>query len=131
MAGTLLPAITRGVASDYAALAEIRGVRVAIALELYRLRESRFPADLATLGTGLPGDPFASTDFRYRPGDNPALPGAEGGAILYSVGLDKQDNNGLVKLDERGRRMSPFWKDGTGSDAIILGDKSFALIEDE
>ncbi len=130
MAGMLLPAVTRGVVSDYAAVTEIRGTRVAIALELHRLREGRFPTDLAGLATDLPNDPFANAPFRYRPGDDPALPASEQGCILYSVGLDQQDNNAIVKLRDDGRRQSPFHRDGAGSDAIILGPDSFALIED-
>lgn len=131
MAGILLPAVTRSVASDYAALTEIRGVRVAIVLERHRLREGGFPAGLAALAVDLPVDPFGNAAFRYRPGDDPTLPAADRGCILYSVGLDQQDNNAVVKVDERGRRVSPFWKDGAGSDAVILGPQSFALIEDE
>ncbi|HHN77741.1 MAG TPA: hypothetical protein ENK11_03570 [Phycisphaerales bacterium] len=69
---------------------EIGAVRVAIALERSRLAEGAWPASLDALVPAyldsIPVDPFTDGPLRYALG--------EGGPVVYSVGMDREDDGG-------------------------------------
>jgi hypothetical protein len=72
-------------------LAELRTARTAMAIERYRLAHGTLPADLNALVPkylgAVPIDPFDGKLLRYKKK-------APKGYIVYSVGFDRQDDNG-------------------------------------
>jgi hypothetical protein len=72
--------------------------RMAMALEGYRLDHGEFPNDLSEVSSAylktMPSDPFADQPFRYRRQGK--------GYILYSVGPNMQDDEGLGQDAKQG-----------------------------
>ncbi len=73
------------------AIADLSGARIVIALHQYKQRYGQFPPSLAVMSSTLkwtaPIDPFAGGPFKYkRQGD---------GFLLYSIGGDLKDNDGV------------------------------------
>ena len=79
----------------------------AIALKRHHLRHGKYPAELSTLVPEvLPAVPLDFMDgkpLRYRP-----LP--DGQFLLYSVGVDGEDNSGDASVPEDSGR--PHWTGG-------------------
>lgn len=72
-------------------------LRLALLLENFKIQSGRYPDSLAALVPGtlktLPKDPFSGNDFIYR---------KEGsGFMLYSVGKNFADDNGVFNYDEK------------------------------
>jgi hypothetical protein len=67
-----------------------RNLHVAFALAAYKVEEKRYPKMLDTLApkylAAVPNDLFSGKALIYRPGDN--------GYLLYSVGVNGQDDQG-------------------------------------
>jgi hypothetical protein len=73
-------------------LAHLSCAQVGIALERYRVANGHWPETLDELVpkllTGIPEDPFAPETLKYRR--------LQDGVVAYSVGLDKEDNGGVL-----------------------------------
>jgi hypothetical protein len=99
--------------------AAVAGTRIIVAIELHRAERGTLPDTLDALIPAyldaLPPDPYTGEPFRYRllvPGE-----GERGRAyILYSVGLDGEDNGGRVH--ERGA-FEACRPAGAGFDFVI------------
>lgn len=96
--GQFLPEVAGARAQNLQALAMDAGVRTMLALEAFRTRTGRYPEQLAELVPAdidqLPIDPYTNAgSFHYRrllaDGGGPA-----DGYVLYTVGLDGEDNGG-------------------------------------
>ncbi len=98
--GILTPALSRATAQ--ARLCEqIRdAVTVAIALECFRRERNTYPASLSELVpeflSALPPDQYDGQPIKYRVTD-------DRGPLLYSVGNDREDNGGRLRLTIDGR----------------------------
>jgi hypothetical protein len=94
---------------------EIERVMVAtvLALERYRLRHGQYPQTLEHLAPALcgavPRDPMDGKPLRYRLNTN-------GSFLLYSVGLDGEDNGGDATPVTQNSRKNYAW--GQGRDAV-------------
>jgi len=92
LVGMLLPALGRVTSREAAALARLRLAQTAIALERFRAANTgRFPEALTELAptffAAVHNDPFDGQPLRYRK--------AGEGYLLYSVGPDLKDDNGM------------------------------------
>jgi hypothetical protein len=101
---SLLPACNKVVQAHARNEANLRCALVALAVERYRAENRSWPASLESLmQTGylkaVPIDPFDGKQLRYRP--------TAEGVLVYSVGVDRIDNGGVVN------RNTPV---GTGVD---------------
>jgi hypothetical protein len=85
-------------------LAELRTARVAMAIERYRLAHNTLPANLNALVpkylSAVPVDPFDGKPLRYKKG-------TPKGYAVYSVGFDRQDDNG-TKLTAKTPRGAKY-----------------------
>lgn len=99
----LLPPVATQHLRSAEAQARLMAAQVALAIEAYRLRnKSKLPAKLADLVpkdlATVPQDPFDGKPFRYRR--------LETGYVVYSVGPDGKDNEGLKK--DRSKHDAPY-----------------------
>ncbi|MCK4284406.1 MAG: hypothetical protein KAX44_08825, partial [Candidatus Brocadiae bacterium] len=82
--------------------ARLRAARAALAVEEWRLRHGTWPDSPEQLVPGLmeafPEDAFSGGPIRYRKTAN--------GVVLYSIGIDGEDNGGLSE-DEAYERLGP------------------------
>ena len=73
-------------------------IRVALALAVHKAEQGAYPASLAALAPGyikaVPADRFSGEPLRYRRED--------GGYVLYSVGVDLDDDGGEERWDDDG-----------------------------
>ncbi|MEE3229957.1 MAG: hypothetical protein VX272_02880, partial [Planctomycetota bacterium] len=73
--------------------------RIACLIELHKLRNGKYPSELAELQPPLPADPYSGNPYLYS-----AAPGPE--AIeryqLYGIGWDQEDDGGRIFLDGDG-----------------------------
>lgn len=85
-------------------LAHLRMTRLALRLEEHRFLRGQYPLDLEAFEGTIPAedllDPFTGSPLRYLPCEN--------GFTLYSVGLDKTDQQGAPYSRERGERDEPY-----------------------
>lgn len=75
-------------------VADLRGARIAAALELYRLRNGQYPEGLDALEDilgELPADPYGEEPFAYEK--------TEEGYALWSIGPDENDDGAGVVYD--------------------------------
>ena len=83
--------------------ASVDMARMACALERYRLAHGEYPEKLDALEPQfidkLPHDIINDQPLHYRRTDN-------GQFLLYSVGLNKKDDGGVVGLNENGRSVN-------------------------
>lgn len=98
ISGMLLPAISRILEKEARRVALLRMTQTAIAIERYRLANGgALPETLELLAPvflpSLLHDPFDDEPLRYRQLDK--------GYIVYSLGPDKEDNEGDLEPDER------------------------------
>jgi hypothetical protein len=98
----LLPAVRRIMQSGMERTAVQRAALTAIAVERYRLKHGKLPQNLSELVPdfldGIPIDPADGQPIRYRV--------LEKGFTVYSVGADKQDDQGDVGLSsQKGRDL--------------------------
>jgi hypothetical protein len=98
----LLPAITKMVQSTMERVAAQRVVLATLAVERYRLKHGKLPEKLSDLVPDLleavPVDPADGQPLRYRV--------LEKGFVVYSVGPDKQDDQGDAALtSQKGRDL--------------------------
>jgi hypothetical protein len=74
----------------------IRLIQLGFALTAYQRETGAYPASLADLAPGILGDvpldPCSGADFVYQP--------SESGFLLYSLGLNLKDDNGLSDDDQ-------------------------------
>ncbi|MBN1867791.1 hypothetical protein JW916_10905 [Candidatus Sumerlaeota bacterium] len=80
---------------DEPRLCALRTSRIALALEIRKARNERYPETLDVLApeffeAGLPVDPYSGKPFVYRPSPDGA------GYSLWSVGPDIEDNDGAI-----------------------------------
>ncbi len=98
----LAPALSRIAEIDLLCRTELDMARTAVAIERYRLAKGERPKDLGELIPDyldqVPVDPYDEQPIRYRPD--------EIGYVLYSLGPDAQDNEGLSK--EEANRDAPY-----------------------
>jgi hypothetical protein len=98
--GLLMPAVAKVGDASRRTQARLRCAIVALALERYRLDHGRWPERLDQLApqylTALPRDPCDGRALRYK-----ALPD---GVLVYSVGLDGEDNGGALNRREPGAK---------------------------
>lgn len=114
----LLPALGKSIQTSQHHELNIAGMRVMLAIEIYRARHGAFPASLADLAPEIlpkvPQDPLGQA-FGYRlfaPGED-----ADGrGYLLYSFGADLQDNGG--KQDPNAAPIA-LQQRGAGLDLVI------------
>ena len=87
----LAPAISRAMGEYIRCASRHHALRLNVALRRFRGDTGEYPETLDELVPGyleeLPPDPFSGEPFHYRRED--------GGWLLYSVGLDQDDDNGL------------------------------------
>ncbi|MBX3357743.1 MAG: hypothetical protein KF745_04875 [Phycisphaeraceae bacterium] len=116
----LLASIDLVIAANDMYLTDIAGVRTMIAVEMYRARYGRLPQTLSALVPeilpSLPIDPFSGAPFGYRLVDDPASDRFGRGYLLYSVGLDGQDDRGTPSTRANTEALK---SGGEGSDYII------------
>ena len=104
---------------------ELLGARLHLAMERYRAAHDTLPTSLDDLVPefldALPQDPASSGAFRYTLLDEPDELGRD--YLVYSVGLDKQDNGGRVKADARNIALRGMDKEdrreGKGYDFVV------------
>lgn len=98
LSSQLLPALERVMEKTADSDARLRLTRAAIFVEQYRAHHSKLPDTLPEAAPDLPVtalvDPFDGQRLRYRKLGPPAQ-----GFILYSVGQNQQDDNGLKGRD--------------------------------
>ncbi len=87
----ILPSMARAIKKEVIALSYIRDTEAALAVDLYRQKNGSLPESLAAAGVNLI-DPFDGKPLRYH-----KLP--DRGYVVYSVGPDKQDDNGKERPD--------------------------------
>jgi hypothetical protein len=102
LAQMLLPAVSKMMQSSMERTAIQRSAHTAIAIERFRLRHGELPEKLTDLAPdlldGVPIDPADGQPLRYRV--------LEKGFVVYSVGADKQDDQGDVGLsNQKGRDL--------------------------
>jgi hypothetical protein len=89
--GLLLPGALKSTPRFTALEARVQALKIACAVERYRIRDARLPDSLGALVpdylSQVPLDPFDAQPFRYRPS------GAR--YVVYSVGPDLTDNHGI------------------------------------
>lgn len=73
------------------------GTGVMLGIERYRIENGRWPEDLAAIRGIDATDPLNGRPFVYRL-VQPNAPTAERAYLLYSIGLDDIDNQGLMKV---------------------------------
>jgi hypothetical protein len=117
-------------------LALVRGLRLQVALALYRSREGRLPATLQDLVPrylpDVPADPFTGRSFRYRisagewhplPPDLWGKPRKQrvpaGQGIVWSVGLDCRDDGGKTQGSDRAWLPWREWEN-LGADLLFF-----------
>jgi hypothetical protein len=107
-AGMMLPGISRSPAKTAAVQTDVDLVRVACALERYRLAEGTYPDRLEALAprfiANLPHDIINGQPLHYRRDAN-------GKFVLYSVGWNEKDDGGVIALDKDGHldRLRGDW----------------------
>ncbi len=92
----LLPALGKAVGKDLGVIATMEATRTALAVEQYRLKHNdQVPANLEDLVPdfleSIPEDPFSGSPVKYRK--------RERGFVIYSVGADLKDNQGLSRTE--------------------------------
>jgi hypothetical protein len=98
------------------------GVTVGLALELFRRRHGRYPGTLGELVPdllpALPLDRIDGQPLRYRLID--------GRPLIYSVGVDRQDDGGRLAVDAKGKPapwIAAAWPNSSASQvAAVKGD---------
>jgi hypothetical protein len=92
-----LPALRKMLQSADQIAERRAGVRTLLAIELYKARHGDYPESLAALVPEffetLPADPYSASGFVYRRVDAAADPHRRA-YLLYSVGADREDNDG-------------------------------------
>jgi len=95
----LLPALDKAVRRFASAQTSVDSARLAIAAERYRLAHSEYPESLNVLVpqfiTKLPHDVINGEPLKYHRTD-------DGQFVLYSIGWDETDDDGVVALRENG-----------------------------
>lgn len=98
-ARSTLPAVSRAVTKYAFAQAQVDLAQTACALERYRLANDEYPASLDSLAPRfietVPHDIINGQPLHYRRTD-------DGRFLLYSVGLNEQDDGGTVVLTKQG-----------------------------
>lgn len=90
---SMLPSVTRAIAASDTCRGNLHGLLAAIELERYRLREGSYPASLGDVGMSpAPIDVISGEPLRYRRD-------ADGSIVLYSVGIDRDDDGGRPPED--------------------------------
>ncbi len=117
----MLRALSNATASEAKTQLNISALRIAIAIERYRLRTGNLPDALEQLIptelAEIPPDPFSPQGLKYKKLD---MPDAQGRAyLLYTVGLDNTDNN-ATELEGNNRQFPITGRsEGKGYDYII------------
>ena len=117
-----LPSVRDAMRADRRVRMHHEGVRIMLALELFRARKGHYPGSLAELVPGeierVPADPFAETRaMGYRRMDASGTDALRA-YVLYSVGTDGEDNGGRVHPTNAGN-ASGGGAAGRGYDSII------------
>lgn len=98
----MFPALTRAAWTAGTALGQREGLLVGIALELHRRRHGEYPATLEVLTPTLlprvPADRITGAPVRY------AL--TKGRPVIYSLGVDRDDDGGRAVVHPRDKRPS-------------------------
>jgi len=98
----LMPALQRTQVQVERSLGARDGLQVAIALEIFRRRSGRYPATLDALTPNLlptvPADRITGGPLAYKLVD--------GRPLVYSVGVDRDDDGGRVAVDGQGRKSN-------------------------
>jgi hypothetical protein len=95
----------------------IDGTVLQLAVEGYRVERGQLPPSLEALVPAwidaVPGDPFSESSFVYR-----LVPGSEpgGGYLLYSVGADGRDDDGIGNPQAVATALTPR---GVGQDYVL------------
>lgn len=82
------PDVTTAFERELNLTVSVRCAVVAIVCERHRLRTGTWPKTLDELPQPLPSDPFTGQPLKYKLED--------GGAVIYSVGPDGEDNGGAI-----------------------------------
>jgi hypothetical protein len=97
LARLLLPSLSKLASKAARSDAKIRDTQTALAVERYRLANGKLPGQLSdlvpTFLPAIPTDPFDGKPLRYKT--------LTKGYVVYSVGDDREDNNGTEK-DSKG-----------------------------
>lgn len=108
MVQTLVPMLTQPYAASERCTQVVNAIRTTVALERHRLRTGAYPPTLSVLPADLlaavPFDRYTGEPLQYRLGLD--------GPMLYSVGVDRDDDRGTPPLGARAGRDSPasnFW----------------------
>jgi hypothetical protein len=81
-------------------------------LDAHYIENGAYPESLETIAVGLGGvlplDPFTGEDYKYQPSEN--------GFLLYSLGVDQEDNGGQpLSLEAIAARLGGFgWTPSSG-----------------
>jgi len=105
MSGMVLPPVRICIAKNLRCLAMVRTAELALAVEQFRAKEMHLPENLSKLVPDfidrVPADPFDGQPLRYKILDK--------GYVIYSVGLDGQDNGGRERpADAKRSDQTPY-----------------------
>lgn len=96
----LAPAVGSAIAKSNVSIAQLRALRIILAIERYRLTRNQPPGSLAELVPefleALPADTMSDSPFLYKRLASPDTHGRS--YILYLPGLDEIDNGGVETL---------------------------------
>jgi len=102
----MMPSLSRASVIAERGTQERDATLAALACELYRRRTGHWPASLAELAPrylpAVPLDRFDGQPLRYRM--------ADGYAVIYSVGWDRDDDGGRVPEGAHGNRRARQWQ---------------------
>ncbi|MFI4882306.1 MAG: hypothetical protein ACIAQU_06950 [Phycisphaerales bacterium JB064] len=115
LAGMVAPAYGAFLSTEIARACHLRATAIALAIELYRVREGHVPASLdeipASMLSPVPVDAVNDAPFRYVLDEDSDL-----GYTLYSVGFDGEDNDAAM-ADNPGDALH---LDGQGVDFVFM-----------
>ncbi len=100
-----MPALWRVIEIEMRGVAQLRAARAGLAVQRYRLVAGTLPDTLAELVPpyidAIPIDPFDGNELRYRK--------CGAGFVIYSIGEDLSDDEGVEKPKYEERKSHPNW----------------------
>lgn len=122
----MMPSIDAALAAFSLSEARLDTLAAAIALELHKRRQGTYPTELAAIVPemipSVPRDPYDNAPIRYALRD--------GKPLLYSIGVDRKDNGGVVPPGSAGNATARSWRSravveresGTPAGELRVGD---------
>ncbi|GEM_PF-1315354 len=112
----MLPAVPKARQSNDQLQLTVIATRIMLALERHRIRTSTYPQSLDQLVptelASIPADPYTTLGLLYR--------GERSSYLLYSAGIDNQDNAGK-QSEKEGERYAPLTREDAQGFDFLLG----------